>query len=62
MFYKKFLASTYSAIKSSDVQVEKSAFGIHLRFIGVSRVIGRIETTKEFSGNPDFSSANDLVS
>lgn len=51
----------YSAIKSSGVHVEKSAFGIHLRFICVSNVIGRMETTNESSGKPDFSQANDFV-
>lgn len=54
--------STYSAINSVVVHVEKSAFGIHLRFIGVSRHMGKIDTTNALSGNPDFSSANDLVS
>lgn len=51
----------YSVIKSTGVQVEKSALGIHLRFIGVSSVIGKIDTTNEFCGNPDFSSARDFV-
>lgn len=52
---------TYSAMKSVVVHVEKSAFGIHLRFIGVSIVIGKMETTNELSGKPDLSCANDFV-
>jgi hypothetical protein len=42
--------------------LEKSALAIHLRFIGVSRVMGRIDTTKESFGRPEFSDANDFVS
>jgi hypothetical protein len=53
---------TYSATNSSGVQVEKSAFGIHLRFIGVSKVTGRIATARELGGSPLFSAANDFVS
>lgn len=34
---------TYSATNSNGVQVVVSALGIHLRFIGVSRVTGNIE-------------------
>ena len=59
---KCFLNQSYSAIKFNGVQVEKSAFGIHLRFIGVSRVIGKMETTNEFSGKPELGAANDFVS
>jgi len=53
---------TYSATNSSGVQVEKSAFGIHFRFIGVSRVTGTIATDSELGGSPLFSAARDLVS
>lgn len=56
------LIHTYSAIKESGVHVEKSAFGIHLRFIGVSKVTGRIATTSELSGSPESFPAKDAVS
>lgn len=56
------LLDTHSAMKVSGVQVEKSALGIHLRFIGVSRVMGRMETTSESAGIPESLPANDLVS
>lgn len=51
----------YSAMNSNGVHVEKSASGIHFLFIGVSSVIGKMETTNESAGKPDLFSANDLV-
>jgi hypothetical protein len=53
--------STYSATNCNGVQVEKSASAIHFRFIGVSNVIGNIETTNEFAGKPELEPANDFV-
>ena len=44
-----------SDTKSRLVQVEVSALGIHLRFIGVSKVIGNKAKAVAFSGSPDFS-------
>ena len=50
----------YSETNSRGVHVEWSAFGIHLRFIGVSKVTGRIATTEVSLGSPPSSEAKDL--
>jgi hypothetical protein len=39
-------------MKPNGVQVEWSAFGIHLRFIGVSNVTGNRANAVALSGNP----------
>lgn len=57
---KRSSIQTYSATNSNGVQVPKSALGIHLRFIGVSNVIGKIATAIASSGRPP-SLASDLV-
>lgn len=51
-----------SATNSRGVQVEKSALGIHFLFMGVSSVIGKIETTSELSGRPEPEAESDFVS
>lgn len=53
---------THSATNSSGVHEPKSPFGIHLRFIGVSSVTGRMDTTSAPSGRPELLPASDLVS
>lgn len=53
---------TYSATNSSVVQVEKSAPDIHLRFMGVSRVTGRMATAVASLGRPELSCPRLLVS
>lgn len=58
----RFKICVYLATKVSGVHVEKSAFAIHLRFIGVSKVIGKIDTANDSFGKPEFGSARDLVS
>ena len=52
---------SYSAMNSRGVHVLLSAFGIHFRFIGVSRVIGKIATTRDPAGSPLSLAANDFV-
>lgn len=46
---------------SNGVQVEWSAFGMNLRFIGVSKVIGKMVNTVELLGRPLFSAERDWV-
>jgi hypothetical protein len=52
---------TRPAMNSRLVQVEVSALGIHLRFIGVSRVMGKIARQVALSGRPDLGSPRLLV-
>ena len=55
-------ASNLQASSVKGVHVEKSALGINLRFIGVSKVIGRIATVVELDGRPLFSFPSPFVS
>lgn len=57
----KYHVIPHSAINSRGVQVVKSALGIHFRFMGVSKVIGKIATTRDWLGRPLLGPANDLV-
>lgn len=53
--------NNYSDMNSKGVHLVVSAFGIHFLFIGVSKVIGKIEATKDPAGRPLPSEANDFV-
>lgn len=53
--------STSQSTTVKQTNVEKSAFGIHFLFIGVSSVIGRRASTELLSGRPLFGSARLLT-
>lgn len=49
--------SVNKILNEKSSYVEKSAFGIHLRFIDVSNVTGKMARTVESTGRPDCGAA-----